>query len=132
MENHGVTEWCGMERTLKPIHGWGHLPYTGLLQSLNTSRNGIWEGREILGNPGPDRPALNTGPFRGILWSLFSMALQDHPCPDGPCRLLAAFRQEGKEQSEEVAESCSQRKHWIIPYTDPAAWGGSDVGKGHQ
>lgn len=33
MENHWVTEQCGMKR-------WGHLWYTTLLQSFNTSRNG--------------------------------------------------------------------------------------------
>lgn len=40
-----------------------------------------WEGREILGNLGQARSELSTGPFRGILWSLFSMALQDRLCP---------------------------------------------------
>lgn len=116
MENHGTTEWFGMEGTLKPIHGWGHLPQTRLLQSFNASRNDIWEGREILGNPGPARSVLNTGPFRGTLWSLFSMALQDHPCPDGALQSpdLATFRQEGKEQREGAVESCSRRKHWIV------------------
>lgn len=74
------------------------------------------EGREILGNPGPARSVLNTGPFGGILWSLFCMALQDHLCPDGALQSpdLATFRQEEKEQSEEAVESCSQRKPWIM------------------
>lgn len=46
------------------------------------------------------------------------MALQDHS--DGALQSpdLAAFRQEGKkEQSEEAVESCSWRKHWIMPST---------------
>lgn len=42
--------------------------------------------------------------------------METSPCPDRALQSpdLAAFGQEGKEQSEEVVESCSHRKHWLM------------------